>query len=229
MKGANCMKRSLTLNGLGLKCLGWVFTFCAVGGLLIPDSAAGGVLAYLGYISLPVFAFLLVEGFQNTENYNRYVLTLLIAAVVTEPFYDYACNGVWLELAGANGQNILFALALGLVQLHFLQAMGTANVGRILASGLMVLCSALWCFLLNIPGGALVEVSVGLLYLLEDHPRAKYGSVGALGLLFGVTPVLALPLVACYNGQRGNYCKYIFYAAYPALWALVAIVKLLAA
>lgn len=223
------MERKLSLNGLGLKCLGWVFTLCAVGGFLIPDSIAGGVLAYLGYISLPIFAFLLVEGFQNTENYNRYVLALLIAALVTEPFYDYACNGVWLDLAEANGQNILFALALGLVQLHFLQAMGTGNVGRILASGLMVLCSALWCFLLNVPGGALLELTAGLFYLLKEHPRAKYGSVGAVGLIFGVTPVLALPLVARYNGERGSYCKYIFYAAYPVLWALVAIVKLVAA
>ena len=223
------MERKLSLNGLGLKCLGWVFTLCAVGGFLILDSVAGGVLAYLGYISLPIFAFLLVEGFQNTENYNRYVLALLIAALVTEPFYDYACNGVWLDLAEANGQNILFALALGLVQLHFLQAMGTGNVGRILASGLMVLCSALWCFLLNVPGGALLELTAGLFYLLKEHPRAKYGSVGAMGLIFGVTPVLALPLVACYNGERGSYCKYIFYAAYPVLWALVAIVKLVAA
>ena len=223
------MKRNLSLNGLGLKCLGWVFTLCAVGGLLIPDSTAGGVLAYLGYISLPIFAFLLVEGFQNTGDYHRYVLSLAIAALVTEPFYDYACNGVWLDLAEANGQNILFALALGLVQLHFLQAMGTGNVGRILASGLMVLCSALWCFLLNVPGGALLELTAGLFYLLKEHPRAKYGSVGVIGLLFGVTPVLALPLVARYNGERGSYCKYIFYAAYPVLWALVAIVKLVAA
>ena len=52
MKGANCMKRSLSLNGLGLKCLGWMFTFCAVGGLLIPDSAAGGVLAEAAHETL---------------------------------------------------------------------------------------------------------------------------------------------------------------------------------
>lgn len=223
------MERKYSLNGLGLKCLGWVFTLCAVGGIMLPGGVPGAILSYLGYISLPIFAFLLVEGFRNTGDFRRYAITMVITAVVTEPFYDYACNGVWLDMVELNGQNILFGLALGMVQLYFLKAMGTGSAGRILASGLMVLCSALWCFLLNIPGGALVEVSVGLLYLLEDHPRAKYGSVGALGLLFGVTPVLALPLVACYNGQRGNYCKYIFYAAYPALWALVAIVKLLAA
>ena len=223
------MERKLSLNGLGLKCLGWVFTLCAVGGFLIPDSIAGGVLAYLGYISLPIFAFLLVEGFQNTENYNRYVLALLIAALVTEPFYDYACNGVWLDMVELNGQNILFGLALGMVQLYFLKAMGTGSAGRIVASGLMVLCSALWCFILNVPGGALLQLMVGLFYLLKEHPRAMYASAGAIGLLFGGTPVLALPLVAFYNGERGKYCKYIFYAAYPVLWAGIAIVKLFAA
>lgn len=223
------MERKYSLNGLGLKCLGWVFTLCAVGGIMLPGGAPGAILSYLGYISLPIFGFLLVEGFRNTGDFRRYAITMVITAVVTEPFYDYACNGVWLDLAEANGQNILFALVLGLVQLHFLQAMGTGNVGRILASGLMVLCSALWCFLLNVPGGALLELTAGLFYLLKEHPRAMYASTGAIGLLFGGTPVLALPLVAFYNGERGKYCKYIFYAAYPVLWAGIAIVKLFAA
>ena len=223
------MERKYSLNGLGLKCLGWVFTLCAVGGIMLPGGAPGAILSYLGYISLPIFGFLLVEGFRNTGDFRRYAITMVITAVVTEPFYDYACNGVWLDLAEANGQNILFALVLGLVQLHFLQAMGTGTVGRILASGLMVLCSALWCFLLNVPGGALLELTAGLFYLLKEHPRAMYASTGAIGLLFGGTPVLALPLVAFYNGERGKYCKYIFYAAYPVLWAGIAIVKLFAA
>lgn len=221
------MKRGFSLNGLGLKCLGWVFTLCAAGGLLIPDSAAGGVLAYLGYISLPIFGFLLVEGFRYTEDFRRYAFTVAAAALITEPFYDYACNGVWIDLAGANGQNILFALVLGLVQLYFLRAMGTGNVGRILASGLMVICSALWCFVLNVPGGGLLELTVGLFWLLEDFPRTKYAALGVVGLVSGVTPVLALPLTALYNGERGSYCKYIFYGAYPALWAVIALVRLM--
>ena len=94
---------------------------------MLPGGAPGAILSYLGYISLPIFGFLLVEGFRNTGDFRRYAITMVITAVVTEPFYDYACNGVWLDLAEANGQNILFALVLGLVQLHFLQAMGTCR------------------------------------------------------------------------------------------------------
>lgn len=222
------MTRKYPLNGLGLKCLGWAFTLCAVGGIMLPGGAAGAILSYLGYISLPIFAFLLVEGFRNTGDFRRYAITMVVAAVATEPFYDYACNGVWLDMVEVNGQNILFGLALGMVQLYFLKAMGTGSAGRILASGLMVLCSALWCFVLNVPGGALLQLMVGLFYLLKEHPRAMYASTGVLGLLFGGTPVLALPLVALYSGERGRFCKYIFYAAYPALWAGIAIVKLFA-
>ena len=223
------MERKYSLDGLGLKCLGWVFTLCAVGGIMLPGGVPGAILSCLGYISLPIFGFLLVEGFRNTGDFRRYAITMVVAAVVTEPFYDYACNGVWLDMVELNGQNILFGLALGMVQLHFLKAMGTGSTGRIVASGLMVLCSALWCFILNVPGGALLQLMVGLFYLMEEHPRAMYASAGAIGLLFGGTPVLALPLVAFYNGERGKYCKYIFYAAYPVLWAGIAIVKLFAA
>lgn len=223
------MTRKFSMNGLALKCLGWVFTLCAVGGILASEEPGKVILTYMGYISLPIFAFLLVEGFRNTGNLRRYAIAMVAAAVVTEPFYDYACNGMWLDMLESNGQNILFGLALGLVQLNFLRAMGTETAGKILASGLMVLCSALWCFILNVPGGPLLQVMVGLFYLLAEHPRAKLISTGAAGLLFGGTPALALPLIALYNGERGSYCKYIFYAAYPALWAVIAVWKLLAA
>ena len=50
-------------------------------------------------------------------------------------------------------------------------------------------------------------------FLLEQDPREKCVSTGALGTVFGVTPVLAL-VVLC-NGERGSCCGYTFSPRIP--------------
>src|SRR5699024_11375707 len=64
------------------------------------------ILQMIGWLSVPVFAFLLVEGFQHTSSFKRYLLTMLGFAVVSEIPYDQigraSCReGVWS--AGGDG------------------------------------------------------------------------------------------------------------------------------
>lgn len=217
-------------NGLTLKCVGWLFTLCALAAaFFFPQPCAlKTILTYLGYISLPIFAYLLVEGFVYCRSLGKYILTLGVAAVITEPFYDYFCLGTWLDLGGANGQNILFAMAVGLVQLSILRALGTAKLGRTVACVLMVLAACVWSFILNIPCGAYFQLMVGIFYLLHNQEKLMLAVAAALSLLLLHTPVLAIPLLYFYDGQRGSYNKYLFYIAYPLLWMAAAMVKLLA-
>ncbi len=227
------MKNKLSLNGFRLKLTGWAFTLCALlAAVLFPYESTGVpklILSYLSYISLPIFAFLLVEGFAYTESMEKYIISVFLAALITEPFYDYVCIGSWLSLEGVNGQNILFALGFGLIQLWFLRYMGTGSAGRKFASISLGLGTACWMFILNVPGGMLIQLLVCVFYLLHDHPRARDLTAGALSLVFSGTGVLSLPLIHFYNGERGSYNKYIFYIAYPAAWAAAALIKLLAA
>ena len=79
----------ISLNGLQLKLLGWFFTLFHLASLLFfPEggSAVATVLSFIGYMALPIFAFLLVEGFAYTEKRIRYVLLLLGAAVTPGHF-----------------------------------------------------------------------------------------------------------------------------------------------
>jgi len=225
--------KNLSLNGLQLKLIGWLFTLCfAASILLFPMDSAGTakiILTYLGYISLPIFAFLLVKGFENCRKLHVYLLTLVAAAVITEPFYDYFCTGYWLDIMGQSGQNILFAMIIGLMELYFLRYMGTASAPRTLASIFMVICSGVWTIILNIPFGFYFAAMVGVFYLLRDKKWVMLTVAAVLSLVFLISPVVGVGVLCFYNGERGKYSKFWFYALYPAVWILAALAKLLLA
>ncbi|MEG0751236.1 MAG: TraX family protein [Oscillospiraceae bacterium] len=76
--------------------------------------ASGDWLRLFGRIALPIYAFLLVEGFFNTHNVSRYALRLALFALISElPFDLMASSGSSLFCWDA--QNVFFTLLLGLL------------------------------------------------------------------------------------------------------------------
>ena len=53
----------------------------------------GSVMQLIGGMAMPVFTFLLVEGFRNTSDFKKYFLSVLLFAAVSEIPYDLAVNG----------------------------------------------------------------------------------------------------------------------------------------
>lgn len=221
--------RNICFNGYQLKLIGWLCTLCGAAAVVFPGVSGAGlqrILTGIGYIALPIFAYLLVEGFAYTERLGRYALLLGIAAVITEPLYDYSCIGKWLDIADLNGQNVLFAMLLGVLQLNILRQLGTGKAVRKFACGFTVLAAAIWAMLFNIRYGFYFELMVGIFYLLHNKEKWMFLLSGIISLFALGTPVLGiLPLLA-YDGERGVYNKYLFYAAWPALWLLAALVRL---
>lgn len=68
------------------------------------------VLRSIGRLSLPIFAFLLVEGFLHTRNRKKYALRLAIGALLSEIPYNLVVSGspVWRYQ-----QSIMITLLLG--------------------------------------------------------------------------------------------------------------------
>ena len=221
----------ISLNGLQLKLLGWFFTLFHLASLLFfpeGDSPVAVVLSLVGYMALPIFAFLLVEGFAYTENRIRYLILLLAAAILTEPFYDHWHCGVWFDFEASNGQNILFAYVIGIVQLHFISSMGPRAPIRAVLTVIMVVSSAVWMDILNIPCGSTIQLLVGAFYLLHERPRIKNWVAAVLALFRMFTPALMIPVLTRYNDEPGEYNKYIFYIAYPLVWIVAVLFKMFA-
>lgn len=70
------------------------------------------LLDILGRIAYPIFLFFLVEGFFQTRNRKKYLLNLLLFAVISEVPFDLFTTRTFLE---PNANNILFTFAMVLI------------------------------------------------------------------------------------------------------------------
>ncbi len=218
-----------TFSSLELKIIGYVLS--AIGAVAIAFFSGEDlqtlrlILEFISYPAIGIFTFLAVEGFLYTNNLEKYILSVIAAAIVTEPFYDYACLGVWFDLGNANGQNFLFALALCLIQLLFMRSIGLGNGTRIFMVICLVPATVIWAFVANVRFGVLAIILSAVFFLLRNKPKARDITAGAVGTVFNVTSGLSALLIHRYNEEREDYPKYLFYGLYPAIWMVLALIK----
>ena len=72
-------------------------------------SSWAAVFQLLGGLAVPVFAFLLVEGFLHTKSFKGYLLRMLLFALVSEVPFDFAMGG---KLFNWTQQDMPFTLIL---------------------------------------------------------------------------------------------------------------------
>lgn len=166
------------------------------------------VLREVGRLAFPVFAFLVVEGYHHTRNLKRYVMNLLLTALVSEI--------PWYLLGQYDSHNVLFTLLLGLV--------GVILTDRISKKS----------WLLSVPSFIIGLIAtwintdyswhgIGLMvvfYLFRDKKFLIFPfglpfllEYGIIGTSMGIIACL------CYNGSRGfvrgKWPKSFFYIYYP--------------
>lgn len=71
-------------------------------------------LRMIGRLSFPIFALLIVEGFRHTSNLIKYMIKILVLAIVSEIPFDLL---VYNRVICFDGQNVLFSYFLGLLLL----------------------------------------------------------------------------------------------------------------
>lgn len=199
------------------------------------------LIRYIGRMSFPIYCFLLVEGFLHTKNVGKYLLRLLLFAVISEIPFDLAI-GRTLWLPGSS--NVFFTLAIGLVLIwgisilekcyeFWLEKKLDTFIGRLLMLAVG--------FLLMVPAIYLAEVVLGsdygmagilailVLYLFRNYRYLAY--VLAVMILFvfcGSSEILALFMLlplSLYDGTRGKKTnKWLFYGFYPAHLLILALI-----
>lgn len=178
----------------------------------------------IGRIAFPLFAFLLVEGFQHTGNLRNYAARLLVFAFISEIPFDLAASG---KLTWAH-QNVFFTLFIGLLVLKGLEFAQTKASSRTLyytISGFSVIAGCLAACFLSVDYSYMGVLLIVILYLLRDEPK-KQCIIGAILFSYELTSILSFFMIYRYTGQKGStkLPKYAFYAFYPAhlliLWAV---------
>lgn len=168
------------------------------------------LLRCIGRIAFPIFAFLIVEGFQHTSNRRKYGLSLFVFALISELPWNYIHSGTWHY----HSQNVLFTLLLGFLGLCALERF--RHDGRRLAASLIGLLVV--SVLLRCDYGCSGYGMILLLYVLRRQ-RLLQAVIGSCVLSSRWIAGLAFIPINMYNGERGfirgPFAKYIFYAFYP--------------
>ena len=75
-------------------------------------------LTCIGRIAFPVFAFMTVEGYFHTHNLKKYMLRLLLFALISEIPFDLMYGGTWFYPIH---QNVIWTLLIGLAGIHLME------------------------------------------------------------------------------------------------------------
>ena len=210
---------------------------------------------FIGRIAFPIFAFLLVEGFQHTRSRWTYLRNLLIFAAISELPYDLIENGL---KAPFSAQNIFWSLALGLLGMTGAEALARECEKRHLPRPLALL-GALIPMAAAIYAGRALKVDyhswdvllISMIYsgeviasfLIRDKmtPQTARNVGAALAavawmILYDIAhrwtnEIYGLPavlLILLYNGERGQsrLPKWFFYAFYPAHFLILHALRL---
>ena len=206
-------------------------------------------LTCAGRLAFPIFAFMTVEGYFHTRNLKRYVLRLLLFALLSEVPFDLMYGGTWFY---PFHQNVIWTLLMGLLGIRLMETVRAK--GRtwryILASAAVVLAGVVLGTLCMVDYYGAGVLTVFLFYffrgkkwwcLLGQLAALYWVNVELLGglmypiQLFGMDfelcqqglALLALVPIWLYRGRQGYHSKpfqYACYAFYPVHMLLLVLV-----
>ncbi len=184
----------------------------------------------IGRMAVPIFLYLIYNGYRQTHCKARYALRLAIFAVISQVPFSLFTRSTWLV---ANG-NVFFSLLLALLCIWAADSLQKHPVGKwfcllpaIIVYGLfafgviradngsraMILAMVFWIF-----KGNKLWLTLGTLFAVLNDWFLAVGKQGVLWLLgreaafpmpsqwqvMQIFAILALPLVFAYNGQKGR-------------------------
>lgn len=226
------------MNGKWLKIIAVIFMIIDhIGFYLIPEGTLNLVFRGMGRIAFPLFAFMLAEGYKHTKNLKLYFFRLLIAALIMEfvvlviyliTSQNYFINiNVFIPLLFGLGclwsinhpkmwVKVLIFPFLFLAELIHI-SYGIYGLFIILIFGIVSKKSEqLW--LLILLSLFFIEWPLFSLFGIMGNPR--YPNIQWLSL------IAFLPIFL-YNGKKGNYNKWVFYAIYPLHLGIILLIDFL--
>lgn len=231
------MKNLKCLTSFDLKLLAILFmTIDHIGAILFPSIR---LLRAIGRLSLPIFIFLLIEGFNHTTNKRNYFLRLLFFAIISEPIYDFAFYKTFYY---PQNQNILFLLTLSFILLCILSKINQfidqkvktdPLIVKTLAHIYLTLFFGFLAIIFRLDYSIYGIMMVYFMYLFQNHLIYFMIILLPITLLFlpnGLSQslcFLSLILISLYNKEKGHNLKYFFYIYYPLHILILGIINTL--
>ena len=221
------MRGKLTNNAVTIKIFAMITMMIDhIGYILygvIPESAYM-ILRAVGRISFPLFAFCIAEGFYHTKNVKKYIIRVLIFALISEIPYNVFLTG---NIIYVKSCNVLFTFVIALLVLWFCRYCDSLGRKAVPLSVLGVLAGMAFAYLIksdySYRGIALVVV---LYYTRFNEYIRCIASCMILWISGEITALLsplALVLIHFYNGEKGKMNKWICYVFYPLQFLVIGV------
>lgn len=204
-----------------------------MGLLLFPQH---GIMRILGRLAFPLYAFCIAEGFYYTRDKKRYFLQIFILGIVCQAAYFIADGSMYLGVLIAFSMSILLMWALDGVKKAHAAKDGTMKAAAIFVLSLAAVAAL--CHFMTVDYG-FVGILLPVLAFASGKKWVRLG-LFSLGLVVLCAVIyssgrldvqwwalVALPLLALYNGKPGKYrMKYFFYVFYPAHLAVLYLIAM---
>lgn len=219
-----------------------------IGFVLFPNVM---VFRYIGRLALPIFAFFIAEGCIHTRSKVKYLLQMLSLALFCQVFYiaEELMTGTISRIY----LNVLFTFCLSIIvsvtYISFVNSIKKGDKKKSVVFSVAFLASILFvvfcCMALTKIFGVKITVDYGIVGALlplwavvftDKKKRLISFSLGTIIYCLGHAAtqpyvwysLLALPLIALYNGDRGSKkLKWAFYLFYPLHFAVIYGISLL--
>ncbi len=177
--------------------------------------------------AIPIFCFMLLEGFMRTSSRKKYFLRVLGVAVLSELPFNLAMSGKVFDLST---RNPVFGLVLCLAILYLYNHYAEKGAKNFFIKLLVSVMALFWVEMLNIVDGAACVLVVGTLWMLRN--RRQYQILAGCVAMFAASIFspfyLAAPMsflaIHFYNGEPGEGNKYVNYLVYPVLLLVIGLI-----
>lgn len=180
------------------------------------------VMQGLEACAVPIFAYLLVEGFQKTSSYKNYLIRMILVAALSEIPYNLAFGG---QVLVTNSRNPAIAMVICLLMLYFYRYCSARTAMNTAIKAVVTVSAILWSVMLNIEHGEFLVLMTAIFWLMRSKPNFRLLAgcgVSAVAMLISpsnitITAPFGCMLLYLYNGEKGDSNRVINLLCYPLM------------
>lgn len=193
------------------------------------------LLHAIGRITCPIMCYFIAEGYYYTKNIQKYTSRLFFFAIISHFAYIFASGDFvdWRSFIPfyygnlLNQTSVMWPLAWGLVMLRVVNSRRIRECFKLPLILLICLitfpsdwsCIASLCILaFGSNRGDLKKQMLWMMLYVSLYAVVYFFALDKVYGLLQLSVVLAIPVIALYNGQRGRFSrimKWGFYVYYP--------------
>lgn len=234
------MKRTLDANSIKIIAI-IAMTIDHIAWLLFPGYQYGAVpiiLHIIGRLTCPIMCYFIAEGYHHTRNIARYTKRLFLFSIVSHFAYVYfSANYIdWRSFIPfyygdiLNQTSVMWPLAWGLVMLRVANSKKIKEPLKYIIIILICLitfssdwsCIASLCILaFGTNRGDFKKQMLWMTFYVAMYSVVYFFALDKVYGVIQMAVILAAPVIAMYNGKRGQnpkmnaIMKYVFYVYYP--------------